>query len=232
VPPPPSSLPPPRAARTVSARTRRNVRRLVCASLALGTLYVGDRVLNYSTLSRNARTVLTCGLIAADYKLNFSAGKDGAQLARIHERNADRMLRLCNANGGLYQKIGQAIAMQSALLPPVVQQRFTSFFDETPQASWNEVQKVLVEDFGDRFPGLSGAEIADRLFVPGSFQKRAVGSASIAQVHKAQLPSGEWVAVKVQKPWIRRQVGMDLAVFRAVTHRGFPSVSPSSLAVC
>ena len=112
------------------------------------------------------------------------------------------MLSLCVKNADLYQKIGQAIAIQSAILPPVVQKRFARFFDETPQASWSQIERVLREDHGHRFPGRSGPEIADRLFVPGSFDRRAVGSASIAQVHKAQLPSGEWVGVKVQKTWI------------------------------
>jgi len=221
VPPSPSSLPKPRPTRQISPRTRKYLRRLVYTTTALGTLYLTDAFFNYSTFTRNLRTIATCGIIAADYKINFRAGKDAGQLAHIHERNADRMMNLCFKNGGLYQKIGQAIAMQSAILPPVVQQKFTRFFDETPQASWTEVERVLKGDFGDRFPGLSGGEIVDRLFVPGSFEKRAVGSASIAQVHKAQLPTGEWVAVKIQKPWIQRQVGWDLAVFRAVTHCQF-----------
>ncbi|KAF8243280.1 ABC1-domain-containing protein [Wilcoxina mikolae CBS 423.85] len=218
VPPPPSSLPKPRPARQISARTRKNVRRLIYTTGVLGTFYLADVYLNYSTFTRNIRTVTTCILIAADYKLNFNAGKDAAQLSRIHERNADRMLGLCLHNGGLYQKIGQAIAMQSAILPPIVQEKFSRFFDETPQASYKEVERVLREEFGDRFPGLSGSEIADRIFVPGSFEKRAVGSASIAQVHKAKLPTGEEVAVKIQKPWIQRQVGLDLWVFRGVTY--------------
>ena len=65
----------------------------------------------------------------------------------------------------------------------------------------------------------------DRVFVPGSFERRAVGSASIAQVHRARLRTGEEVAVKVQKPWIKRQVGMDLAVFQVVTYCT-PPLSP------
>lgn len=217
VPPPPSSLPTPRPPRP---KSRRNAQRLVLASgLVLGSVYLADVYLNYATLSRNIRTVTTCVLIAADYKINFSPGKNAKQLSRIHERNADRLLDLCLRNGGLYQKIGQAIAMQPMVLPPVVQQRFLRFFDETPQASYADVERVLLQEFGHKFPGLSGSEIADRVFAPGSFEKRAVGSASVAQVHRARLPSGQEVAVKVQKPWIQRQVGLDLWVFRGVTYR-------------
>lgn len=224
VPPPPSSLPNPRPPRP---KSRRNAQRFVLATgLVLGSLYLADVHLNYATFTRNVRTVTTCVLIAADYKINFSPGKDAQQLSQIHERNADRLLNLCLQNGGLYQKIGQAIAMQSMVLPPVVQQRFLRFFDETPQASYADVERVLQEEFGDRFPGLSGSEIADRIFAPGSFERHAVGSASVAQVHRARLPSGQEVAVKVQKPWIQRQVGLDLWVFRGVTYRTTINHSP------
>ena len=139
VPPPPSSLPRPSTRRPPS----RLLRRTAYTAVTLGVLYAADEFLNYSTFSRNLRTIATCTVIAADYKLNFRASKDAGQLAAIHERNADRVIALCFANGGLYQKIGQAMAMQSAILPPVVQERFTRFFDETPQASWAEVEKVV-----------------------------------------------------------------------------------------
>ena len=102
--------------------------------------------------------------------------------------------------------------MQSAILPPVVQEKFAKFFDETPQAPFEAVEKVLMEEYG------GGRGVADRVFAPGSFQKRAVGSASVAQVHRARLVTGEEVAVKVQKPWIQRQVGVDLFIYRIVTN--------------
>ncbi|CCX10016.1 ABC1 domain protein [Pyronema domesticum] len=217
VPPPPSSLPKPHQSK-LSPRSRKYVRRFLYTTGVVGTLWAADVYLNYATFTRNIRTVTTCMLIAADYKLNFSQGKDADQLSRIHERNADRILNLCLHNGGLYQKIGQAIAMQSAILPKVVQEKFSQFFDETPQAGWKEVEKVLKEEYGHKFPGMTGSQIVDQIFMPGSFEKRAVGSASIAQVHKARLPNGDEVAVKIQKPWIQRQVGLDLFCFKAVTY--------------
>jgi aarF domain-containing kinase len=215
VPPSPASLTKPRP---LPSKYSKYVRRLLYTSGLVGSLFLADIYLNYATLTRNLRTIITCAVIAADYKLNFNSGKDSSQLSDIHERNADRLLKLCLENGGLYQKIGQAIAMQSAILPPVVAEKFSSFFDETPPAPYRDVERVIKQDFGHRFPGLSGAEIVDRLFLPGSFEKLAVGSASVAQVHKALLRSGEEVAVKVQKPWIKRQVGLDLWVFRGVAY--------------
>ncbi|TGZ77837.1 ABC1-domain-containing protein [Ascodesmis nigricans] len=215
-PPPPSSLPKPRPPRQFSPRALKYLRRIGYTTGLVGTLYLTDAYLNYSTFSRNFYAVGVCALIAADYKLNFGRNKTGGQLTALHARAADRILNLCLDNGGLYQKIGQAIAMQSAVLPPVVQQRFAKFFDETPQASFAEVEKVLQEEFGERFPGTG--PIADRIFEPGTFEQWAVGSASVAQVHRARLKTGEEVAVKIQKPWIERQVFWDLWAFRQVSY--------------
>lgn len=100
--------------------------------------------------------------------------------------------------------------MQSALLPSEFQAKFARFFSDTPQASRAEIERVLREEF----PHLK--DPVNELFVPGTFTNRAMGSASVAQVHKAQLNdgSGAWVAVKIQKPGISRQVGWDLGVFK------------------
>lgn len=109
--------------------------------------------------------------------------------------------------------------MQTQALPKVFQEKFRLFFDETPQAPYKEIEKVLYEEYGGRgswFAALTGGKRwePDDLFMEGTWEKKAVGSASIAQVHKARLKTGEWVAVKVQKPGISRQVGWDLAVFK------------------
>ena len=102
--------------------------------------------------------------------------------------------------------------MQSALLPPEFRSKFARFFSDTPQASRHDIERVLREEF----PHFK--DPVNEIFVPGTFTARAMGSASVAQVHKAQLRDGNgtWVAVKIQKPGIRRQVGWDLGVFRLV----------------
>ena len=50
------------------------------------------------------------------------------------------------------------------------------------------------------------------------FDKEPVASASIAQVHKAKLFSGEEVAVKVQKPNIKHQLTADLLMHKLICH--------------
>ena len=202
--------PPPATRRSRRLRKTTNAL-LVLTGLSL-VIYLIDVNFNYSALTRSLRTIYTAVLITLDYKLNFTRDKSDSQLSQLHSRNADRIVELCLLNGGLYQKIGQAIAMQSALVPAEFQAKFAVFFSDTPQAGWREIEKVLREEF----PNLK--DPVNELFVPGTFSPRALGSASVAQVHKAQLNdgSGRWVAVKIQKPGISRQVGWDLAVFSFV----------------
>ncbi|RPB26564.1 hypothetical protein L211DRAFT_866438 [Terfezia boudieri ATCC MYA-4762] len=206
--------PPPKPPSSASLPRPRRLRKTAKTLLTLVTLtlatYLLDTHFNYSALTRSLRTLSTACLISLDYQLNFTSHKSQQQLSSLHSRNADRLVQLCLTNGGLYQKIGQAIAMQSALLPSEFQAKFARFFSDTPQASRSEIEKVLREEF----PHLK--DPVNELFVPGTFTNRAMGSASVAQVHKAQLNdgSGAWAAVKIQKPGISRQVGWDLGVFK------------------
>lgn len=52
----------------------------------------------------------------------------------------------------------------------------------------------------------------DDMFI--NFERAPIASASIAQVHKAQLPDGTNVAVKVQKHYVRRQLFWDMTVYK------------------
>lgn len=112
VPPSPSSLPkaaPPKNYR----RTRKWSRRLLYLALGLGATYEFDQHFWYASLTRSARTFWLSLVVATDYKINFRAQPwlyDSIQ--DLHLRNAERLFHLLRTNGGLYLKIGQAIAMQ------------------------------------------------------------------------------------------------------------------------
>lgn len=100
-----------------------------------------------------------------------------------------------------------------------MQIKFTSLFDDAPQIPYSAVYKVFVSELGRPPSGPDGVfEI---------FEENAIASASIAQVHKAKLwpkigPDGKpekeerWVAVKVQKPDVGKQMEWDLGAYRMV----------------
>ncbi|KAK1758461.1 ABC1 family-domain-containing protein [Echria macrotheca] len=221
VPPPPSSLGGPVPARAFP-RTRKWTRRLLLLSAIGGAAYLADRQVYASGIARSLRTFGVGLLVALDYKLNFRPDplpflSSGGGIEDLHRRNAERLSELLRSNGGLYLKIGQAIAMQSAVLPPEFARMFARMFDDAPQDGWAAVEKVIRDDFGGRsveevfgvsFSGEEGK---------GVMERTARASASVAQVHWARLADGREVAVKIQKPEIKKQIGWDLWAFKTVS---------------
>lgn len=167
----------------------------------LATLYAIDTFAWDSTGKRTLRAITTLSMIGIDYKLNFKENKD---VLKLHERNADRLFNLLNENKGLYIKFGQNLANQAAILPKPFQDKFALLYDSAGTDPWHKVEKILKEDLGD--------EYSDQFI---EFDKEPIASASIAQVHRAQLKSGDKVAVKVQHYYIQKQISADLWTYRA-----------------
>lgn len=173
-----------------------------------------------SGIGRSVKTFGLGVLVALDYKLNFRPEPllggwiGGGDVQELHRRNAERLFNLLRSNGGLYLKIGQAIAMQTAVLPPEFQRMFARMFDDAPQDEWADVEKVIREDFGGRSAEeVFGVSFAGREGL-GVMERTARASASVAQVHWARLPDGREVAIKIQKPEIAKQIGWDLWAFK------------------
>ncbi|PGH18779.1 Atypical/ABC1 protein kinase [Helicocarpus griseus UAMH5409] len=217
VPPSPSSLSKPAPPKTYP-RTRKWLRRLFYLSLGGGIIYGIDRQFYASSITRTTCTFALGVLVALDYKINFRPNPPFAEsIAAVHARNAERLSILLRANGGLYLKIGQAIAMQSAILPPEFQKMFSRMFDDAPQNDWKDVARVIEEDFGRPVEEVFGVSF-DGNPNNGVMERSARASASVAQVHWARLPDGREVAVKVQKKEIAQQVKWDLWAFKVVTY--------------
>ncbi|KAF4565629.1 hypothetical protein EYR36_002205 [Pleurotus pulmonarius] len=193
------------------SRSRRLARRAAYTVLGLGGIWALDRQFNASAIARSFRTLWTCAAITVDYKLNFTKEKSD-QIHLLHERVADRMYNLLTSNGGLYIKFGQAIGANAALLPEPMQAKFAKLFDDAPQVPYSTVLSVFQSEFGRPPSGPGGVfEI---------FEEQSVAAASIAQVHRAKLWPSEghteekWVAVKIQKPDVGRQMEWDLGAYR------------------
>lgn len=217
VPPDPSTLPPPREARTYK-RTLKWTRRLIYTAVILGAGYAIDSYFYASSVTRTLRTFSTGLVVACDYKINFRPDPPFAKsIGDVHARNAQRLFELLRSNGGLYLKIGQAIAMQSAILPPEFQKMFERMFDDAPSNSWADVERVVREDFGKSVEEVFGVSFTGEEG-KGVMEKTARASASVAQVHWARLPDGREVAVKIQKTEIPQQIGWDLWAFKTVTY--------------
>ncbi|RKP24772.1 ABC1 family-domain-containing protein [Syncephalis pseudoplumigaleata] len=177
------------------------VRTAIPCTLVGGAAWAWDRWYGARVLSRSTRAIWAAGQLALDYKWNFQADRSADALSALHRRAAERILHVCQRNGGLYTKFGQALALQSALLPPEYNKVMQVLLDDAPFSSYTEVERIIVDELGDS---------PKKLF--RTFEEEPVASASIAQVHRATLHDGTAVAVKVQKPEIPRQIEWDLRV--------------------
>lgn len=185
-------------------RIPNSFKRLATGGIGIYGAYLIDDATEAKLFQRNFRTFYNGIALAVDYKLH---GSDVKMLPALHERVANRIFNVFEKNGGLYIKMGQMIAAQSAILPSAYQRRSKSLLDSAPAVSLSSVERVFMEDFGCR---------PQDIFI--DFAPSPVASASIAQVHKAVLPSGQVVAVKVQKPAVQKQMGWDLYALRALLH--------------
>jgi predicted unusual protein kinase regulating ubiquinone biosynthesis (AarF/ABC1/UbiB family) len=110
-----------------------------------------------------------------------------------------QLLRL----GPTFIKIGQAMATRADLLPLAYIRELTTLQDKVP-AFTNDVAFAIIE----RELGVP----VGRLYA--EFDPQPVAAASLGQVYRAKLPTGETVAVKVQRPHLDRTINFDLAVLR------------------
>ncbi|EGD92823.1 ABC1 domain-containing protein [Trichophyton tonsurans CBS 112818] len=217
VPPSPESLGKPSRAKTYP-RTRKWLRRLFYTGASLSALYILDNQFNASCITRTTRTFALGLFVALDYKINFRPNPPLAKsIAAVHARSAERLSVLLRENGGLYLKIGQAIAMQAAVLPPEFQKMFSRMFDDAPQNDWKDVEKVIKEDFGKSVEEVFGVSF-DGDPSRGVMERTARASASVAQVHWARLADGREVAIQIQKREIARQVEWDLWAFKVISY--------------
>ncbi|KAI8989998.1 ABC1 family-domain-containing protein [Pilobolus umbonatus] len=182
-------------------------KQLLGISILGGAVYAYDSHSEAQLITRNLRTFTNGILIALDYKINFKPGptlEDSMRIESLHERVANRIFDSFEKNGGLYIKMGQVIGTQAAVLPVAFQVRARKLFDSAPAVPFSTVERVFKEDFDGKHP----SEIFEE------FDLQPIASASIAQVHKARLKTGEVVAVKVQKPAIQKQMNSDLRALR------------------
>jgi len=112
----------------------------------------------------------------------------------------DCLLALFRDLGATFIKVGQIMSTRPDLLPPHVIAALEKLQDQVGPFDYPWVQRTFLEDFG-RPP----EEIFEE------FAREPIASASVAQVHRARLPGGRVVAVKVRRPKIDRIVQQDRA---------------------
>jgi len=114
------------------------------------------------------------------------------------------LLGLFRDLGATFIKLGQIMSTRPDLFPPHVIHALEKLQDQVGPFPADDVVRTIGEDFGAP---------PEALFE--SFDLEPIASASVAQVHRARLPGGRVVAVKVRRPKIESLVDFDLSVMRA-----------------
>ena len=168
-------------------------------------------------------SAIPTGRIKRTAEVGSVVGAEGARYARTRARNlarspdeaaealerrhleaAERMVQTLGRMKGAAMKIGQlASFIDTEFLPPeyreLYQEQLAELRTQAPPMPWKKVRKVLDSEW---------AEPVEELFE--SFEEEAAAAASIGQVHRAVLPDGRRVAVKIQYPGVARAIAADM----------------------
>ncbi len=120
----------------------------------------------------------------------------------ISDRDTAHALRkVFEDMGGTFTKFGQLLASAPSLFGDDVAGEFRGLLDSVPPEPWAQVRDTIEDELG--WP-------VDTLFA--ELDPVPLAAASLAQVHRAVLPDGRVVAVKVLRPGIEERMAVDLAV--------------------
>ncbi|MDA8099410.1 MAG: AarF/UbiB family protein [Nitrospiraceae bacterium] len=109
--------------------------------------------------------------------------------------------------GPTYIKFGQFLSIRPDLVPPEFCEEFKKLQDRVPPFSFALVQREIRQELK--------RELSE---VFSEFDETPMAAASVAQVHRARLLTGEEVAVKVQRPGIRDAMVADLFIMLRIAH--------------
>jgi ubiquinone biosynthesis protein len=101
--------------------------------------------------------------------------------------------------GPTFVKFGQLLSTRPDVVPQDIISELRALQDDVRPFPFEQAERVIEEDLGNSL---------ERLFL--DFAPQPVAAASIGQVHRATLPNGKPVAVKVQRPGAARQIEADL----------------------
>jgi ubiquinone biosynthesis protein len=105
--------------------------------------------------------------------------------------------------GPTYVKLGQILSLRKDLLPDIVTDELRNLLSDLPPVDFDLIRVVIEDDLGHP---------VEEIFA--SINQVPLGSASIAQSHRARLRTGEDVILKVVKPGIRELIYRDATLLR------------------
>ena len=133
---------------------------------------------------------------SAEDRIAHAAAEHGAASAR-----GQHLREVLDELGPTFVKFGQLLSTRPDVVPPDIIVELRGLQDDVRPFPFEQAERVIEEELGNTL---------ERLFL--EFDPVPVAAASIGQVHRATLPNGRKVAVKVQRPGAPRQIEADLTL--------------------
>ena len=145
--------------------------------------------------------VIFVPLIWLFIRLRLSAKASTEKLRKLAIESRKLITRL----GPAFIKIGQALSTRPDIVPPVFMDELAELQDQLPPFP-NEIAFQFIRDALGGDPSEVYAEISDN----------PIAAASLGQVYKGKLKTGEAVAIKVQRPDIAEGIALDMYILRGI----------------
>lgn len=131
--------------------------------------------------------------------------KQQGNLIKNQRKRASQLREMITKLGPAFIKVGQAVSTRPDLIPPIYLEELTKLQDQLPPFPNEIAYQFIEEELGDR-PDEIYAEISDD----------PVAAASLGQVYKGKLKTGETVAIKVQRPGLQESIALDIYIVRNI----------------
>ncbi len=129
-----------------------------------------------------------------------------------------RLRRIMENAGGSLVKVGQMLSLRADLIPQEYCDEFAKLQDSVKPFPFAQVKNILESEYKKPLKD-----------VFKEFEEKPLASASVGQVHKARLKSGEFVAVKIQRPDIKRIFEADIDLLKYIAEEAekyLPQLKP------
>lgn len=120
----------------------------------------------------------------------------------VSKKNAVLIRKTLERLGSVFIKFGQMLALRPDFISPIFCDELYSLLDNVPPFDSNQASAILKQELGDNY-----SKILD-------FESKPLASASFAQVHRAKLKNGDFIAIKIQRPDVYDLVQKDLTILR------------------
>jgi predicted unusual protein kinase regulating ubiquinone biosynthesis (AarF/ABC1/UbiB family) len=188
------------------------------SSKQLKSAYVGDMVENNEAIVYDAEAiadyyrqrplqvwgrVLAISFPFVMFMIRLWWDKQTGRVVKNQSQRAKTLREILTNLGPAYIKVGQALSTRPDLVPPSYLEELTLLQDQLPPFPNEVAFRFIEEELGDR-PENIYAELSPD----------PIAAASLGQVYKGKLKTGETVAVKVQRPGLAQLITLDIYILR------------------